>query len=51
MKGRWTGMIQAPHSLETWDTGVSRDLLRYIGAKSVTLPKNFVSLSFLIKVS
>ncbi|VDD94531.1 unnamed protein product [Enterobius vermicularis] len=50
LKGRWTGMIQAPHSLETWDTGVSRDLLRYIGAKSVTLPKNFVVNSHLQKM-
>ena len=29
--------------LKTWDTGYPIDLLRYIGSKSVEVPKNFVS--------
>ena len=34
-------MKQAPKEFTKWDTGVDVELLRYIGAKSVELPKNF----------
>uniref|UniRef100_A0A914RTN1 Transketolase-like pyrimidine-binding domain-containing protein n=1 Tax=Parascaris equorum TaxID=6256 RepID=A0A914RTN1_PAREQ len=34
-------MTQAPRSVETWDTGVDIDLLRFIGAKSVAIPDGF----------
>ncbi|XP_035231111.1 probable 2-oxoglutarate dehydrogenase E1 component DHKTD1, mitochondrial isoform X1 [Stegodyphus dumicola] len=29
--------------ISTWNTGISEDLLKFIGAKSVQLPENFVS--------
>ncbi|MFH4974609.1 hypothetical protein AB6A40_001318 [Gnathostoma spinigerum] len=46
----WYGMIQAPHSVETWDTGFDVDLLRFIGAKSVSLPEGFAIHPHLKKV-
>uniref|UniRef100_F1KTQ9 2-oxoglutarate dehydrogenase E1 component n=1 Tax=Ascaris suum TaxID=6253 RepID=F1KTQ9_ASCSU len=50
LKGNWSGMIQAPHSVETWDTGVDIDLLRFIGAKSVAIPDGFAVNEHLQKV-
>ncbi|XP_014680768.1 PREDICTED: probable 2-oxoglutarate dehydrogenase E1 component DHKTD1, mitochondrial [Priapulus caudatus] len=42
LEKQWAGMVQAPHEILTWDTGINMDLLRYIGAKSVQYPKDFV---------
>ncbi|VDM48541.1 unnamed protein product [Toxocara canis] len=50
LKGNWNGMVQAPHSMETWDTGVDVDLLRFIGAKSVSVPEGFAVNEHLQKV-
>ncbi|KAB7504279.1 putative 2-oxoglutarate dehydrogenase E1 component DHKTD1, mitochondrial [Armadillidium nasatum] len=38
----WGEMKEAPNSIETWDTGVDVMLLKYLGAKSVVVPDNFV---------
>ncbi|XP_017781727.1 PREDICTED: probable 2-oxoglutarate dehydrogenase E1 component DHKTD1 homolog, mitochondrial [Nicrophorus vespilloides] len=38
---QWTGFSQAQHVVTTWDTGISEDLLQYIGTKSVTYPQHF----------
>ena len=43
LNGKWSSMIQPRSSITHWDTGVSEDLLRYVGAKSVEFPKDFVS--------
>uniref|UniRef100_A0A1B6DWW2 Transketolase-like pyrimidine-binding domain-containing protein n=3 Tax=Clastoptera arizonana TaxID=38151 RepID=A0A1B6DWW2_9HEMI len=38
---QWTGFSQAPSAVTSWDTGVDVNLLRFIGAKSVSYPDNF----------
>lgn len=40
---QWEGFVQAPKDLTTWDTGISWDLLSYIGRSSVHHPPEFVS--------
>lgn len=42
-KKQWKGFVQASKDLTTWDTGVSWDLLSYIGRNSVYSPTEFVS--------
>lgn len=42
-KKQWEGFMQAPKDLTIWDTGVSWDLLSYIGRSSVYHPAEFVS--------
>lgn len=42
LEGYWKGFTQAPSAVETWDTGVDLNVLRYVGAASVTLPTGFV---------
>ena len=44
LKGTWSGFKEAPNSVTYWDTGVPIDVLRYIGAKSVDFPEDFVSM-------
>lgn len=44
---QWEGFVQAPSDITIWDTGVSWDLLSFIGRSSVHYPANFVSCSFL----
>lgn len=39
---QWQGFVQASKDLTTWDTGVSWDLLSYVGRASVYHPANFV---------
>ena len=34
-------MKQAPQEFSKWDTGVDVDFLRYLGAKSIEIPKDF----------
>ena len=43
LKGSWSGLKQAPNSVTYWDTGVPKDVLRYIGGQSVQVPEDFVS--------
>nr|CAD7402421.1 unnamed protein product [Timema poppensis] len=40
---QWSGLKQAPAAVTTWDTGVEQQLLRYVAARSVAYPHNFVS--------
>ena len=40
---QWSSLRQAPDEVTQWDTGVDLDTLRYVGAKSVALPEDFVS--------
>ncbi|CAI5453123.1 unnamed protein product [Caenorhabditis angaria] len=49
-RGNWNGFIQAPRNIETWDTGVNTDLLRFIGAASVKTPENFDTHKHLYKM-
>lgn len=39
---QWQGFVQAPKDLTIWDTGVSWELLGYIGRSSVHYPDEFV---------
>lgn len=41
--GQWSGLQQAPGAITQWDTGVDINTLKYVGAKSVALPEDFVS--------
>lgn len=41
-KKQWSHIQQASSDVTTWDTGVDYSLLRYIGERSVTTPKDFV---------
>ncbi|XP_066951932.1 2-oxoadipate dehydrogenase complex component E1 [Macrobrachium rosenbergii] len=38
---QWSGFVQAPSAVEVWDTGVDISLLKYLGAKSVSVPSDF----------
>lgn len=40
-------MTQATSAITTWNTGCNLDVLRFIGAKSVTVPDNIVSRTML----
>ena len=37
-------MVQAPAAITQWDTGMSVEVLKFVGAKSVTFPDDFVSI-------
>ncbi|KAL4237502.1 putative 2-oxoglutarate dehydrogenase E1 component DHKTD1 [Mactra antiquata] len=41
LQRQWSGYRQSPGEVTVWDTGVNTDVLKYIGAKSVTLPEDF----------
>ncbi|KAF8386657.1 ogdh-2, partial [Pristionchus pacificus] len=41
LSANWTGMGQAPPSIERWDTGVDLDVLRFVGAASVQTKDGF----------
>ena len=41
-KKQWEGFVQAPVDLTTYDTGISWELLSYIGRNSVHVPSDFV---------
>lgn len=41
---QWSHIKQASGNVTTWDTGVDYSLLRYIGEKSVSVPKDFVNI-------
>ncbi|XP_042218066.1 probable 2-oxoglutarate dehydrogenase E1 component DHKTD1, mitochondrial isoform X2 [Homarus americanus] len=40
-KKQWSGLVQAPGSIEVWDTGIDAASLKYLGAKSVHVPEGF----------
>jgi hypothetical protein len=39
---QWEGFVQAPTDITIWDTGVSWELLSFIGRSSVYHPPEFV---------
>ncbi|UJR09540.1 hypothetical protein I4U23_013777 [Adineta vaga] len=41
LEGQWSEMIQAKSIRTQWNTGLDKDLLKYIGAKSVNAPEDF----------
>lgn len=41
LEKQWSGIVQATQQISTWDTGVDIDLLKSVGAQSVTLPTDF----------
>ena len=43
LEKQWSGLVQSPPHISVWETGISVDVLRYVGAKSVRLPEGFVS--------
>lgn len=43
---QWDGFGQAPGTISIWDTGMSWELLSYIGRSSVYHPPEFVRLKF-----
>ncbi len=38
----WSSKVQANSGVTTWDTGVPADVLKYVGARSVTVHEDFV---------
>uniref|UniRef100_A0A0B6ZF52 Transketolase-like pyrimidine-binding domain-containing protein n=1 Tax=Arion vulgaris TaxID=1028688 RepID=A0A0B6ZF52_9EUPU len=40
LQGRWSSLVQAGDDITTWDTGVPLDMLKYVGARSATVPAN-----------
>ncbi|ELT94079.1 hypothetical protein CAPTEDRAFT_182291 [Capitella teleta] len=49
LERQWSGYIQAPQHISRWDTGVPADILRYVGAKSVSTPEDFPTHPHLVK--
>lgn len=47
MERQWSGMIQAKPTRSQWNTGLNVDLLKYIGAKSVDVPQDFVRILYI----
>uniref|UniRef100_A0A1I8B0X7 Transket_pyr domain-containing protein n=1 Tax=Meloidogyne hapla TaxID=6305 RepID=A0A1I8B0X7_MELHA len=40
-RGNWKGFKQAPKSVNKWNTGFNKELLKLIGIASVTVPEDF----------
>ncbi|KAK6999788.1 endoribonuclease Dicer [Biomphalaria glabrata] len=40
LQGLWSSFVQAGDQITTWDTGVPADILKYVGARSVTVPQD-----------
>ncbi|XP_070576884.1 2-oxoadipate dehydrogenase complex component E1-like [Ptychodera flava] len=38
LEKQWSGFIQAPAHITMWDTGVDKDILKFVGGKSVDVP-------------
>ncbi|KAL3246016.1 hypothetical protein MRX96_057989 [Rhipicephalus microplus] len=49
LQGRWSGISQAPSAITYWDTGVNSDLLKYVGARSVHVPRGVTVHPHLVK--
>lgn len=41
---RWSGYQRVPTTINEWKTGIDVTLLKYIGARSVSIPDDFVSI-------
>merc|ERR1712042_118513 len=41
LKGLWQLLSEPSGNLTEWDTGVSADVLKFVGSKSVQAPENF----------
>ncbi|KAJ1164601.1 hypothetical protein NDU88_005037 [Pleurodeles waltl] len=50
LQAHWSDMVEPTSRITTWDTGVSIDLLKFIGAKSVQVPEEFHMHSHLLKM-
>ncbi|XP_069483890.1 2-oxoadipate dehydrogenase complex component E1 [Ambystoma mexicanum] len=50
LQAHWSNMVEPGPRITTWDTGVSVDLLKFIGAKSVEVPEEFQMHSHLLKM-
>ena len=42
---QWSGFQQPSSQVASWDTGVELDVLKFVGAKSVTVPEDLVSIN------
>jgi probable 2-oxoglutarate dehydrogenase E1 component DHKTD1 len=45
LRDRWEGLEFASPNITIWDTGLPEDVLKYVGAKSVSLPEDFFKVS------
>lgn len=43
LERQWAGLVQSPPHVTHWDTGLSVDLLKFVGAQSVNVPSDLVS--------
>ncbi|XP_012870221.1 PREDICTED: probable 2-oxoglutarate dehydrogenase E1 component DHKTD1, mitochondrial [Dipodomys ordii] len=50
LQAHWQGLAQPEACITTWDTGVPLDLLRFIGMKSVEVPKELQVHTHLLKM-
>uniref|UniRef100_A0A0K0DHB6 Transket_pyr domain-containing protein n=1 Tax=Angiostrongylus cantonensis TaxID=6313 RepID=A0A0K0DHB6_ANGCA len=41
LSGYWKGFVQAPAEVQKWDTGCDINVLKYVGAASVSTPEGF----------
>merc|ERR1719458_1568693 len=41
LKGQWSGMREPQPIVTDWDTGLSSDVLKFVGARSVKAPEDF----------
>jgi len=41
LKGLWQSLCEPSENLTEWDTGVTGDVLKFVGSKSVQAPENF----------
>lgn len=50
LQKKWANYIQVGNSISKWDTGISLDILKFVGIKSVHIPENFTIHNHLHKV-
>ncbi|ELW64976.1 putative 2-oxoglutarate dehydrogenase E1 component DHKTD1, mitochondrial [Tupaia chinensis] len=50
LQAHWQGLVQPEARITTWNTGVPLDLLRFVGVKSVEVPKDLQMHSHLLKM-
>ncbi|XP_043570084.1 probable 2-oxoglutarate dehydrogenase E1 component DHKTD1, mitochondrial isoform X1 [Chiloscyllium plagiosum] len=49
LQAHWSGLVEPSLRVSTWDTGMPIDLLKYVGAKSVEIPKEITMHGHLVK--
>ncbi|XP_016518638.1 2-oxoadipate dehydrogenase complex component E1 [Poecilia formosa] len=49
LQGRWGDLVEPQARVTTWDTGVPAQLLQFVGAKSVDIPKQICLHNHLLK--